>query len=213
MRRVVAKFGHQLARLDESGSFKEVDGSEVAVAEMDGDILVTPPASPRSRPVGFYGAALRSHPLSLRLGAVMGEVFFDIPFSTPSPPNRKRDKSSLKQRFHRVGNALGLHKEIAVDSPQPSPASSSFSPHLQHHQPHSFSLVFGNVHASSGPVDEPFEGSKSKSSRWKFGESRTNVFEGSGQARSDSLQQETSTAAGGYQRRQGGGAMKRVRMG
>jgi hypothetical protein len=96
------------------------------------------------------------------------------------------------------------------------PTSSSFSPHLRHHQPSSFSPILESTHGNSRPVDTAFKGNRAKKSLRKFDgnrkRERTNVFDGSGETRSDSFQQETLGTAGGYQGRQDGGAMKRMRV-
>jgi hypothetical protein len=65
VRRVVARFGHQLARLDDDSSKHVAIETEVA-----GSPISIPPVSLKSWPVVFQEAAPKSHPPSPRLGAV-----------------------------------------------------------------------------------------------------------------------------------------------
>jgi hypothetical protein len=236
MRKAVAKFGSQLAKLDNSqtgGSSgsgeteKKVGmGMGMQVAELDASIAADAlkrPISPRSRIVSLREAALGSHPPPvLASGPRAGEGIFDIAPSTrillPASIHSRHGRGSLKRRLNRVGTAFGIH----VDLPPPDPELFAFGSDIRYHQQ--------EQQASSNRLGRGFsdsvDGNRARNPLWKFGTGRkreeerpSGVLEGNslGMSRCDSLQQKTGSLGGveGAEKRQGGGERKlkkRMRM-
>jgi len=242
MRRVAARFGHQLVKLDDnredggSGSeSREVEKRAVIgmgrpMAEMDAPAaaLFTPPVSPRT----LHEAALSSHPPppTLASGPRPGEGVFDItrsaptPSLAPAPVHGRRGRGSLKHRLNRVQTAFGFSVELPPPDPElftPRAGLRRQQQQQQGQQNRASSSGFGRGGGGSGDVD----GSRGKGSLWKFGAGRkrerererlSGVFDanGVGMVRCDSLQHEPEmlAAAGGGEERQGGGYVQKKRV-
>ncbi|KAF2684481.1 hypothetical protein K458DRAFT_431415 [Lentithecium fluviatile CBS 122367] len=239
VRRAIARFGQRLAKLDDSHYGRNGDENDALVDVGTGGVktgasemnvntttIRTPTLPLRSRPRprsvvhGLQDEALGSHPPSpdLRASPVVGEPNADIDIrpsnssitSSFSGVYGKREKGLLRRRFCRVGNALGLH---TASSPYPPFATCNPPPllHLQYHQPSSLETPWG----TTGTFEPVSEGSKAKTSFWKFGagRKRASAFEVDRVARSDSVSlQLQASGESARVRRQRGRGMKRMRL-
>jgi hypothetical protein len=172
MRRVAARFGKQLGKLDE-GSVREGEGRsenahethtriQVSVAELEANEAV-PSASPNVSPIRQHApvlpSALGSHPqppFSLSSPPLFGDPAFQFATAPPAPINlpapahtwSRRDLGSLKRKLNR---AVGLS-----DNSSPPEAETS-----------AFGRLLGHASSSRQAGTGGHEG-KGKNSLWRW---------------------------------------------